>query len=243
MIDIDLITSKYDPKDYVIDYSHGSPIPWIAFDDFLPDDVLHNVQKEIDLIPKHIWSKFLRNGSLMLECNNLKYSPHIRELVLNLNSGEFIHWLEQITNNTKLIPDPHLIGAGLMRCGRDHNLQLHTDFNWNEQLHVNRQLSAILYISKEWDPSWEGNLEFWNFEKTQCLHSVEPKPNRLLIWNYDQRFIHGHPKPISCPEGVYRDGLRLFYFGSNATPLSPPHRSLYWFDQDSMKPYDRKENQ
>jgi hypothetical protein len=243
MIDIDLITSKYDAKDYAIDYQHGEPIPWITFDNFLPEELLKTIQEEMNTIPKHIWSEFTRSNSFMLECNNFKYSPNIRELALNLNSGEFVSWLESITGKQKLIPDPHFIGAGLMRCFTGHSLKLHTDFNWNEQLHLNRALSMILYISPDWDQSWEGQLEFWNFEKTECLHKVMPKPNRLLIWNYDERVIHGHPKPLTCPEGASRDGLRLFYFTSNASPLSAPHRSLYWFDEESKTPYDRRENQ
>ena len=241
MIDIELLTNKYDPKDYAIDYAFGTPVPWIAFDDFLPQELLIELQEEIETIPKHLWSKFTRNGSGMHECNNLKYAPHIRELVLNLNSGEFLFWLESITGLKKLIADPHMIGAGVMRCGNGDSLKLHTDFNWNEQLGLNRSLSAILYISKKWDNAWGGNLEFWDFERKNILHSIPPTPNRLLIWNYDQQLVHGHPNLITCPENASRDGLRLFYFTSNATPSSPPHRSLYWFD-DATGPYDRKEN-
>lgn len=241
MIDIDLITSKYDPKNYAIDYSHGTPVPWLAFDDFLPEDLLQGIQEEIETIPAHLWSKFTRNGSFMRECNNLKFSPRIRDLVLNLNSREFLNWLENITGLKKLIPDPHLIGAGLMRCGPGDSLKLHTDFNWNEQLGLNRCLSMILYIGRTWQPEWGGGLEFWDFERKNRLHTIEPKPNRLLIWNYDEKLVHGHPKPIACPEDISRDGLRLFYFNSNATPTSPPHRSLYWFD-DEVGAYDRKEN-
>jgi hypothetical protein len=241
MIDIDLITSKYKPKDYALDYSMGTPVPWIAFDDFLPEDLLTTVQKEIDLIPGHIWTKFTRNGSSMLECNTFKYSPNIRELVLNLNSGEFVTWLENITGLKKIIPDPLLIGAGLMRCGNGHSLKLHTDFNWNEQLRLNRSLSAILYLSKEWDPDWQGSLEFWDLDRKACVHKIEPKPNRLLVWNYHDLLVHGHPNPIQCPEGSSRDGLRMFYFTSNATPVNPPHRSLYWFGDNGA--YDIRENQ
>jgi Rps23 Pro-64 3,4-dihydroxylase Tpa1-like proline 4-hydroxylase len=240
MIDIDLITNKYDPKDYAIDYSHGVPVPWLYFDDFLPRELLEAVQQDIENIPKHLWSNFTRNGSNMKECNNMRYSPLIRDLVLNLNSGEFLGWLENITGIKKLIPDPLLIGAGLMRCYNGDSLKLHTDFNWNEQLHLNRSLSAILYLGKDWDPTWGGNLEFWDFDRTKCLHRIEPRPNRLLLWNYDERLVHGHPNPITCPPDASRDGLRLFYFTSNASPLSPPHRSLYWFDDAG--PHDQKEN-
>lgn len=242
MIDIELLTSKYDAKDYAVDYSHGTPVPWIAFDDFLPTDLLERVRSDIEQIPQHVWSEFTRNGSYMRECNNFRYAPHVRELVLYLNSGEFLHWLEDITGLKKIIADPHLIGAGLMRCGPGHSLKLHTDFNWNEQLQLNRALSMILYLSREWDSAWGGGLEFWDFDRSACLHRVDPVPNRLLIWNYDERFVHGHPSPIQCPPQASRDGLRLFYFQSNATPITSPHRSLYWFDDDTNQPYDRREN-
>lgn len=242
MIDIDLITSKYPPREYSVSYSQGQPVPWLVFDDFLPQDLLETVQQEIDDIPKHLWSKFTRNGSMMHECLNLKFAPTVRELALNFNSHEFVTWLEDLTGLTKVIPDPHFIGAGLMRCFAGDSLKLHTDFNWNESLHLNRCLNMILYVNREWNEAWHGALEFWDFEKTKCLHKVYPKPNRLLIWNYDDRTLHGHPTPISCPEGASRDGLRMFYFQSNATPITQPHRSLYWFDETTKTPYDRREN-
>lgn len=242
MIDIDLITNKYHPKDYALDYSHGEPIPWLVFDDFLPDSLLATIQDEIDMIPLHLWSNFTRAGSMMKECNNLKFAPAIRDLALNLNSHEFVQWLEAMTGIDRIVPDPHLIGAGLMRCYAGDRLQLHTDFNWNEQLHLDRCLSMILYLSRDWQESWGGSLEFWDFDRTQCLHRITPKPNRLLVWNYDERLVHGHPTPLGCPDSVSRDGLRMFYFKSNAVPTSTPHRSLYWFDETTNTPYDRREN-
>ena len=242
MIDIDLIINKYHPKDYAVDYSHGEPVPWFVFDDFLPENLLATIQDEIDMIPLHLWSRFTRAGSMMKECNNLKFAPAIRDLALNLNSHEFVQWLEAMTGIDRIVPDPHLIGAGLMRCYAGDSLKLHTDFNWNEQLHLDRCLSMILYLSRDWQESWGGALEFWDFDRTRCIHKVLPKPNRLLVWNYDERLVHGHPQPLDCPDSASRDGLRMFYFKSNAVPTSVPHRSLYWFDETTNKPYDRREN-
>jgi hypothetical protein len=237
-----LISAKYDPVDFAVDYQKGTPVPWLYFDDFLPTETLKTVQKEINEIPKYIWSHFTRNGSRMAECNNLSFSPAIRDLVLNLNSSEFVRWLEVLTGHHKLIPDPHLIGAGLMRCTKGDSLKLHTDYNWNEQLQLNRSINVILYIHPEWDESWNGGLELWDFERKEKLHTVACKSNRLLIWDYHSRLFHGHPIPLTCPDGTTRDGLRLFYFNSNSTPAETPHRSLYWIDEETRQPYDIREN-
>jgi hypothetical protein len=240
---VKLISAKYNPSSFNTDYLNGSPLPWIYLDDFLPEELFQQVQKEINEIPKYIWHNFTRNDSFMLECNDLSFSPTIRELVMNFNSSEFIKWVETLTGMGKIIPDPHLIGAGLMRCYKDHCLKLHTDFNWNEQLQLNRCLSMILYVHPEWDKSWHGGLEFWDFERKEKLHTIECKPNRLVLWNYHSRLFHGHPTPLACPEGNSRDGLRLFYFKSNSIPEESPHRSLYWIDEETREPYDIRSNQ
>ena len=240
MVDVNLLTGKYNPKNFETDYKNGTPVPWISFDDFLPEELVSKLKKEIDQIPNHVWTKFTRNGSMFFECTKLNYCPEIRNLVLNLNSSEFITWLEQLTDCKKLIPDPHLIGAGLMKFGNGGSIKLHTDFNWNDQLSLNRSLNLILYLSDKWDDTWGGNLEFWSLDRKNCLHTIEPKTNKLLIWNYNENLLHGHSTPIVCPPFNYRIGLRLFYYTSNAAPTSPPHRSLYWYD-DNLGYYDKRE--
>jgi len=239
---VKLITAKYDPLDFQVDYANGTPVPWLYFDNFLPDKIFKKIQKEIDQIPKYIWQTFNRNNSQMSECNDLTFSPTIRELVLNLHSSEFVKWLETVSSHKKIIPDPHLIGAGLMRCSTGDSLKIHTDFNWNEQLQLNRCLSLILYLHPHWDKSWHGGLEFWDFERAKKLHTIECVPNRLIVWNYHSKLFHGHPTPLECPTTVHRDGLRLFYFQSNSTPIEKPHRSLYWIDEKTGEPYDLREN-
>lgn len=240
MIDIKLLTEKYNPKNFETDYKNGSPVPWISFDEFLPTDLVAILKNEVGNIPRHLWTKFTRNGSMFYECTKLNYCPSIRNLVLNLNSSEFITWLEQLTDLKKLIPDPHIIGAGLMKFGNDSSIRLHTDFNWNDQLGLNRALNLILYLSDDWDQSWGGDLEFWSLDRKECVHKIEPQTNKLLIWNYHEKLLHGHSNVIKCPPFKNRIGLRLFYYTSNATPISPPHRSLYWWDNEQGF-YDKRE--
>lgn len=229
---------KYPPKEYRVDWQEGKPVPYLVIDNFLPEHIYKAAQAEIATIPKHQWTQFTRRGSLMDECKNLAGAPVLQTLTHCFNSGVFLDWLEGFTGIERIISDPRLVGAGLSTCQPGHSLKLHTDFNWNEQLHLNRAMSLILYLAPEWDPAWGGALEFWDFERTHAVHKIECLPNRLLLWLYDERFIHGYPDPLVCPEGVQRENLRLFYYTSNATPTSQPHRSLYWWDEALKAPYD-----
>ena len=233
-----VLNSRFNPRDWTHDYRNAVPSPMLVLDDFLPQQIFEAVYKEAQSLPDYLWTNFTRNHSFMRECKTFDDAPMLTTLTHCFNSSNFVTWLEGITKNTKIIPDPHLVGAGLSRCHRGNFLNLHTDFNWNDELQLNRALSMILYINPEWQDPWGGALEFWDHERQSCVTKVAPRPNRLLIWQYDDRLLHGYPTPLACPEDQYRLNLRMFYYSSNSTPITPPHRSLYWWDDDSKTPLD-----
>jgi hypothetical protein len=229
---------KINPRDYFWDYKSGTPVPYLVFDNFLPNHLFDTISQEPDKIPEHLWNDFTRNGSCMKECKSLIDTPLLHTLVNCFNSGVFVDWLERLTGYKKLVPDPHLIGAGVSKTFKDSSLKLHTDFNWNDELALNRALSLILYINPVWKEDWKGDLEFWDFDRKKIVQSIAPIPNRLLIWNYDPRLIHGYPTPLECPEDQVRLTLRMFYFQSDGQPREKPHRSLYWWDEANKQPLD-----
>lgn len=234
------LAKKIHPRDYTWDYRNGQPVPMISFDNFLPQDLFSAISQDVKHIPDHLFTEFTRNGSHMLECKNWCYTPLLLTLVNCFNGREFIDWLESLTGQTKIIPDPHFIGAGISISHSGSCLKLHTDFNWNDELALNRCLSLILYINPEWHDDWGGNLEFYDFDYTKKLQSISPASNRLIIWDYHERLLHGYPEAIRSPDHAPRIALRIFYYKSNATPTTPPHRSLYWWDEDTKQPFDRR---
>lgn len=233
-----VLPRRFDPRQWVHDYQNGTPVPMIVLDDFIPASIYKAAVREVEDLPEYHWTNFTRNHSFMRECNTFDSSPLMQALVNCFNSSSFVTWLESLTKIKHVIPDPHLIGAGLSRCHSGNCLKLHTDFNWNDELQLNRVLSLIWYFHPEWQTDWGGDLEFWDFQKENKVISVSPRPNRLLIWHYDERLIHGYPSPLQCPEDRYRLNLRMFYYTSNSTPMSPPHRSLYWWDDSRKIPMD-----
>lgn len=233
-----ILDKKFSPRDWTHDWQNNTPVPKLVLDGFLPENILNAMYQETQELPDYLWTNFTRNRSLMRECKIFDECPVLQTVVNCFNSGKFITWLEDITKKTAVISDPHLVGAGLSKCYAGNSLKLHTDFNWNDELQLNRTMSMIYYFNPFWKEEWGGSLEFWDFDKTKVVDSVAPLSNRLLIWDYDDRLIHGYPQPLSCPEDQYRLNLRLFYYRSNSTPITTPHRSLYWWDEDTKTPYD-----
>jgi hypothetical protein len=211
-----------------------NPINHWSFNQFIDYELTTKLKEElINLFDYHKkeFKFFDRNGSAMYEwCKYTQIdTPIAYKLVSYLHSTEFVKWLEETTNLSGLIPDIHLHGAGYMRCGNGDSLKVHTDFNWNDTIKLNRVLTLVIYLNKSWQKEWNGDIQFWDKQNKECVKSYFPEWGNAVIWEYDERGFHGHPNQLDCPEEEYRDGFRLFYYTSNSTNENP-HRSLYWFD-------------
>ena len=221
------INQHYNPAALEESHSAGVPVPYTIIDDFLPDELFKTLSFEVDFLQESDWTVFTNGTSLRKECRNFTTTPRIQSMAYSFQGSVFLKWIEQVTGIDKLVADPHYRGGGITRVSRGDCLGLHKDFNWNEQIRLTRRANIILYMNSEWDASWGGDLEFWDFDKTTCLVKIEPRPNRLAIWNYNEQLIHGHPYPLNCPEHIARQNFIQFYYGSNATHETPPHRSQF----------------
>jgi hypothetical protein len=199
---------------------------WIV-DNFLPQDVYKELIKQIPNV--NTWTNFENgySGSKRKECRNFTEAPLVETLANTFNSNKTVNWLESIVGVDGLIPDPHFLGGGLCSVQSNSKLDLHTDFNWNNKLKLNRQVNLILYLNGEWDESWGGALEFWDNNKTKCVEKIYPAPNRLAFWEYNTDLIHGFPDVLKTPEGISRDNLIHFYYTSNSTWDKDPRRSTF----------------
>lgn len=222
-----------------IDYVKTPPYPNIAVDNFLPEETIKAMKQECDQLT---WTReFTRNGSHMFEKQDVDDCPVASEVKNALSSKKFLSWLGEVSGHYDLIPDPYMIGAGYMRCTRGDSLKLHSDFNFNNTLKLYRMMSINIYLNADWLPEWNGDLQFWDFERKKCMTRYYPDAGRAVIFRHHKFGFHGHPEPLDCPTGIYRDGFRMFYYVSELSNYKldkHPHRSLYWYDDKSNQPYD-----
>ncbi|NES83473.1 MAG: 2OG-Fe(II) oxygenase, partial [Moorea sp. SIO2B7] len=64
---------------------------------------------------------------------------------------------------------------------------------------------------------------------TRCEKKVLPIFNRCVIFSTTDFSYHGHPDPLTCPEGQTRKSLALYYYsnGRPAEELSGSHSTLF----------------
>lgn len=147
------------------------------------------------------------------------FSSTLRALVHELNSGPFLRYLEQLTGIDHLIPDPHLVGGGLHQYLPGAVLRVHADFNRLPGVNLDRRLNLLLYLNAEWRPEWGGALELWDAAMQRCVVRIPPLANTCVIFSTTSTSYHGMPEPLTCPTGVTRRSLALYYY-SNGRPAS-----------------------
>ena len=231
---------SYDIEKLRIQYDSHPYYGKIDIPNFLPEEVTEQCSNELENLPLELGKKFTRKGSAMWEYNNLTDTPIQEQLVNVLHSSQFISWVEKVSGVNRLIPDPHLIGAGYMKSFAGDTLKVHTDFNWVEELHLHRAVSIIIYFNENWNEEWGGALDFYDFNKQNKVSSTVPAFGNMLMWTYHNLVFHGMDGAMTCPQHESRKGIRIFYYKSNSKPdsIHPPHRSLYWYDEDEKFPYD-----
>jgi len=202
------------------EYIKGTPFPHIVIDDLFDNTILDNILKEFPNNLDNIGyqyktrveqKKFTLNDSKLLSANTNNF-------INFLNSQIFLDFLQTLTGiDEKLQSDPYLQGGGLHELRNDGYLNIHSDFNLHPTLKLDRRLNILIYLNKNWQDSFGGNLQLWNKEMTKCEKKVNPIFNRMVIFSTTDFSYHGNPDKIKCPEGLSRKSIAMYYY-SNGRP-------------------------
>jgi len=236
-------------------YKQDNPVPHISLTNFLPADVAREAADEFPVADADAWIHWQhhnenKHGLVKREL----FPPRLGTVTDELNSPRFLAWLSELTGIPDLISDPSLEGGGLHQSRRGGFLNIHTDFS-HHHYHKNwrRRLNLILYLNAGWRPDWGGAIELWDRRMRRCVAKFSPLLNQVLIFNTDEKSFHGFPEPLSCPEGVSRNSLALYYYTIDRNP-GPRTRStnyrarpgdgvrksaLIWLDKQAVHLYSR----
>ena len=212
-------------------YRNARPFPHIVFDDFLPQPVAEEMLAAFPGLGDIQWYETDSDAEkkLSTKFGEDNIPPAIRQVIYEMNGSSFITFLEELTGIDGLIPDPHLRGGGLHNLKRGGKLGVHADFNWYKKLRVDRRINLLLYLNRDWQPQWHGQLQLWDEAMTRCEVSLEPRFNRCVIFNTTSTSFHGVPDALECPPDVSRKSVALYYYtsGRPEEEKQPAHGT--WF--------------
>jgi Rps23 Pro-64 3,4-dihydroxylase Tpa1-like proline 4-hydroxylase len=196
-------------------YQQADPFPHIVIENFLPPNVLEVCLKDFPASSEDAEQKFDRRQERLKESFNPDIlPPSTRQIFYSFNSRPFIRVIENITGIKGLIPDPYFAGAGLHRIHQGGHLSVHADFNHHKPMNLERRVNILIYLNKDWQPEYGGQLELWDQDMTRCAHSIVPIFNRCVIFNTTQESMHGNPQLINHPQGIPRRSIALYYYTS-----------------------------
>jgi Rps23 Pro-64 3,4-dihydroxylase Tpa1-like proline 4-hydroxylase len=214
-----LISSKYEePTSLTERYLSNNPFPHIVLDDFLSEDLMESVAAEFPDLSSLPDSKEYANQKEIKfsSIGSPRLSPSAKQLINYLNSDVFLEYLQNLTGiKETLISDPYLSGGGYHEIKTGGVLKVHADFNKHPKLDLDRRLNLLLYLNKDWDAKWCGNLELYDQDNLDSpVVSIEPIFNRCVIFTTTDFTYHGHPEKLTCPSDTSRRSIALYYFST-----------------------------
>lgn len=219
--------AAYLGRDYAAQYQSGEPYPYICLDNFLPPIVAERVRAEaLDLGAKgpenvspqeHLKTSY--NPDMMARYSRLVFCA--------LNSLPFLKFLEEMSGIKGLIPDPYFKGGGIHRTNNGGFLNIHADFNFHNQMYLERRLNLLIYLNPDWKPEYGGAFEVWSSDMKDQIAAFPPIMNRMCCFSTSSSSMHGNPEPVNHPDGTPRLSIALYYYTATWSKSKVPHSTLF----------------
>ena len=197
-------------------YRAAEPFPHTVIEGLFPEDVLDEVLREFPSPDSPVWKEYDNYHERKLETQGEgRVGEAASFLLYQLNSAPFLRFLERLTGIDQLIPDPYFTGGGLHQIVPGGKLGIHADFSKHERLPLHRRLNVLVYLNRDWREEYGGALELWTPDGSTCAERIAPLFNRTVVFTITDWSYHGHPEPLTCPEGTTRKSIALYYFTVN----------------------------
>jgi hypothetical protein len=217
-------------------YKLNKPWPHLVVDDFFDAEWLERVRLEATACDRSKrYAKFLDRKT---DHNKFAFLPDVVgpetvRLVNFLNSGAFLQFLEKLTGISCLLTDPSYFGGGLHKIVAGGFLEVHADFNYLKRYGLARRINLLLYLNKDWDSSYRGDLEMWDRPSMTRITAIAPVFNRCVIFSTTAESLHGHPVPLATPPGIERMSIALYYYTNTWESVAEEHSTVFYISRNN----------
>jgi len=209
------------------EFDSSIPFPFVVIPNFFKEDVAEEIYNSFPKVEGSDKKQWINDGWHVydnpiegkLTMDDYKIMHKYGEILTNmwdtLESHDFVNIICNITGIENLEKDPHRHGAGLHSHPPNGRLEMHLDYSIHPITAKERRINLLIYMNKEWQDDWNGNLELWE-GNSDCMtkgpiHSISPKYNQAVLFRTSDISWHGMPEPVKCPEGESRKSIAIYY--------------------------------
>lgn len=214
-------------------YQSQKPFKYVMFENFFTPEKAELIHENYPKIENDTWDgvTYLDQTNKFWK-NKFEAGSLLDRVMHELNSAEFLNWLQQVTGiEEEILGDDELFGGGLHQSINGAFLNVHVDYNFHPKTKYHRRLNVLMYMNKDWKDEYEGHLELWDLSKGKkdLLGKYAPTFNRCVIFETNEISYHGHPKPLKTPIGVSRKSIATYYYSKTrpATEIAQEHNTHY----------------
>lgn len=199
----------------------SAQFPSICIDNFLSQDFVLEVARaypefETARTLGREFAKVNEKGKIQVT-DHAQFPQAVKRLASALSSKAFIENLESLTGIQNLVWDPNFSGGGMHLTRPSGYLDVHVDFNYEQNLNLYRRVNLLLYLNEQWDETWGGELELWDEQVKSCFMQVSPELNKCVVFETSEISYHG-VTAVQCPEHVTRNSFAVYYYTEQPPP-------------------------
>tara|TARA_B100001093_G_scaffold519950_1_gene611631 strand:+ start:241 stop:1020 length:780 start_codon:yes stop_codon:yes gene_type:complete len=213
-----------------------NPYKHLVIDNFFDETLVDQCLKNFPKLSDKKW-EFTNDKDIEIKYRSKWLSEFdipegIIDAIRILNGADFLRSISEIFKIKKIIPDPYFTGGGLNVTKKGGLLDVHVDGNYHDATGLNRRLNALLFLNKNWIPSWGGEFGLYDNKGEKCLKKINPIFNRLVVFDTHDSSWHGLPNPINFPHNKQRKSIILYYYtkqdrGRSQIKIKQPHSALW----------------
>jgi 2-oxoglutarate-Fe(II)-dependent oxygenase superfamily protein len=161
--------------------------------------------------------------------------PFYKDMASYLGSAGFAEFLSRVTGIEGLMwGGESMYGGGTHENLEGIDLDPHVDFNYDDRTKLHRRLNVLVFLNREWEEAWGGQLELHADPRDPARNYVRsflPTFNRCVIFETTERSWHGFPRIVLPPDKKHlsRKSLAVYFYTRERPPeeTAGAHTTLY----------------
>jgi Rps23 Pro-64 3,4-dihydroxylase Tpa1-like proline 4-hydroxylase len=214
------------------DFNSKQPFRFTSFENFFTNDSAEKILNNYPSIENGKWdgTTYIDQKN-KFQKTNFESGSIFEQVFAEMNSPEFLEWLQKVSKIDALMGDVDLFGGGLHQSTNGAFLNVHIDYNIHPKTKFHRRLNVLVYMNKDWKDEYEGHIELWDLSdnKKNQLAKISPNFNRCVIFETNEISFHGHPKPLNTPAHINRKSIATYYYTETrpAHEIAGDHNTIY----------------